>query len=216
MKRLGLALSCIAAVLAICGAARGEEEGQMRFCLSAQPKTLDPLRVADDASETIRYLTGGVLIRVNRSTQQLVPELATAWRVNKAGNSISFTLRDKVRFSDGTPFNASDVAYTMERLMDPDLHSPTGESFRSTAGKIQTKIADPYHLTVVFPAPVVGLDRLFDQVAIISARSPEKFMAVLGPYYVAENKTGCYLLLKRNPNYWKRDSAGRQLPYLDS
>ena len=41
-------------------------------------------------------------------------------------------------------------------------------------------------------------------------------MAVLGPYYVAENKAGAYLLLKRNPNYWKHDQAGQQLPYIDS
>jgi peptide/nickel transport system substrate-binding protein len=41
-------------------------------------------------------------------------------------------------------------------------------------------------------------------------------MAVLGPYYVAENKAGAYVLLKRNPNYWKRDFAGRHLPYIDS
>jgi peptide/nickel transport system substrate-binding protein len=41
-------------------------------------------------------------------------------------------------------------------------------------------------------------------------------MAVLGPYVVAENKAGSYLLLKRNPNYWKHDTSGRQLPYIDS
>jgi peptide/nickel transport system substrate-binding protein len=41
-------------------------------------------------------------------------------------------------------------------------------------------------------------------------------MAALGPFYVAEHKAGSYILLKRNPNYWKKDSAGHQLPYLDS
>ena len=34
--------------------------GELRFCLRAEPKTLNPLLAADDASETIRYLTGGV------------------------------------------------------------------------------------------------------------------------------------------------------------
>jgi len=216
MRRQILLLSWAMAALMTCGYARGQNSGQMRFCLSAQPKTLDPLKVADDASETVRYLTGGVLVRVDRDTQKLMPELATAWRVNRAGNSISFTLRDKVRFSDGSPFTASDVAYTVERLMDPDLHSPTGDSFRSTTGRVQTKVQDPHHVTVTFPAPVVGLDRLFDQVAIMPARSPQNFMAVLGPYYIAENKAGSYLLLKRNPSYWKKDSSGRQLPYIES
>lgn len=189
---------------------------QLRFCLASQPKTFDPLLVADDASETVRYLTGGVLMRLNRKTQQLEPELATAWKLSSTGKSISLALRDNVRFSDGTPFSAEDVAYTMERLMDPALHSPAGDAFRSGEGKVSTRITGKNRITITFSAPIVGLDKLFDQVAILSARSPQKEKSVLGPYYLAENKSGSYLLLKRNPNYWKRDASGRQLPYIDS
>jgi peptide/nickel transport system substrate-binding protein len=189
---------------------------ELRFCLGAEPKTLNPLLVADDASETVRYLTGGVLMRLNRRSQQLEPGLATAWNVGPSGDRITFTLRQNLYFSDGTPFSADDVAYTMQRLMDPQLHSPTGDSFRSSEGKIVTQVSGKSQVTIIFPAPVVGLDKLFDQVAILSANSPLKEMAVLGPYYVSENKAGSYLLLRRNPNYWKRDAAGRQLPYIDS
>jgi peptide/nickel transport system substrate-binding protein len=196
--------------------AKAQSGSQLRFCLGAAPKTLNPLLVDDEASDTVRYLTGGVLMRLNRMTQQLEPELATSWKVSRNGDSISFTLRQNVRFSDGTPFSAEDVAYTMQRLMDPALHSPTGDAFRSSEGKIVTQAGGKDQITIVFPAPVVGLDKLFDQVAIMSAKSPQKEMAVLGPYYVAENKAGSYLLLNRNPNYWKHDAGGRQLPYIDS
>ena len=55
---------------------------------------------------------------------------------------------------------------------------------------------------------------LRDQVGIMSARSTHKDSAVLGPFTVAEYKPGTYLLLRRNPNYWKHDSNGKQLPYL--
>jgi peptide/nickel transport system substrate-binding protein len=189
---------------------------QLRFCIGAQPKTFNPLLVADDASETVRYLTGGVLIRLDRGSQKLVPELASAWTINSKGNAISFALRENVRFSDGSPFSAEDVAYTMKQLMDPSLHSPTGDAFRSSDGNVITKTTGKYHITVIFPAPIVGLDRLFDQVAMMSAHSPLKEMAVLGPYYLSENKAGAYLLLKRNPNYWKHDRTGRQLPYIDT
>ncbi len=68
----------------------------------------------------------------------------------------------------------------------------------------------------LFRAPIAGLDKLIDLIAIMSGKSPKKEMAVLGPYYVAENKAGAYLVLQRNPNYWKHDSSGRQLPYIDS
>ncbi|HET6933508.1 MAG TPA: ABC transporter substrate-binding protein, partial [Candidatus Angelobacter sp.] len=101
-------------------------------------------------------------------------------------------------------------------LMDPALHSPTGDSFRSGEGKVVTQVTGKNQITVTFPAPVVGLDKLFDQVAIMSAKSPQKEMAVLGAYYVAENRAGSYLLLKRNPNYWKHDASGRPLPHIES
>ena len=162
------------------------------------------------------HAENSIIASLNRLSQQLEPELATSWKVTDGGKTITFKLRQGVRFSDGTPFSAQDVAYTMQQLMDPALHSPTGDSFRSTDGKVITNVVGKNHIMITFPAPVVGLDKLFDQVAIMSAASPEKEMAVLGPYYVAENKAGSYLRLKRNPNYWKHDAAGRQLPYIDS
>ena len=190
--------------------------GELHFCLRSEPKTLNPLLAADDASETIRYLTGGVLVRVNRLTQDLEPELATSWKVTNGGKTITFQLRDGLRFSDGTPFSADDVAYTMQQLMDPALHSPTGDAFRSSDGKVETQVLPKDRIRITFPAPIAGLDRLFDQVANMSAKSPQKEMAVLGPYYVGENKAGSYLILKRNPNYWEKDPAGHPLPYIES
>ena len=190
--------------------------GQLRFCLRTEPKTFDPLKVEDDASGAIRYLTGGVLVRVNRQTQELQPELALSWKVSKDGRQISFHLRNGILFSDGTPFTAHDVAYTVQQLMDPALHSPTGDAFRSGTGSVETKVISPTQISIRFPAQVAGLDRLFDQVAILSEHSQKKEMAVLGPFMVAEYKPGSSVLLKRNPDYWKRDNQGRQLPYLDS
>jgi peptide/nickel transport system substrate-binding protein len=196
--------------------AAAQAGSELKFVLHAEPKTFNPLLVEDDASESIRYLTGGVLIRVNRLTQEITPELATRWKVSNGGRTISFELRHDVRFSDGTLFSAEDVAYTMKQLMDPALHSPTGDAFRSGEGQVQVKTSGSDHVEVTFPAPIAGLERLFDQVAIMSANSSLKEMAALGPYYVAENKAGSYLVLKRNPYYWKHDGGGRQLPYVDS
>jgi peptide/nickel transport system substrate-binding protein len=195
---------------------RAQSGGELRFCLRAEPKTFNPLLAADDSSETIRYLTGGVLVRENRLTQQLEPELATAWKITDGGRTITFQLRDGVHFSDGTPFSADDVAQTIQQLMDPALHSPTGDSFRAGEGNVETKVLSQNRVSITFPAAIAGLDRLFDQVAILSSKSPQKEMAVLGPYYIAENKAGAYLILKHNPNYWRKDASGHSLPYIDS
>ena len=197
-------------------AAWSQTGGQLRFCLHTEPKTFNPLLAEDDASETIRYLTGGVLIRVNRLTQEAGPELATSWKISNDGKTITFRLRDRVHFSDGSPFSAQDVAYTVQQLMDPSLHSPTGDSFRSGEGKVETQVLASNRVAITFAAPIAGLEKLFDQVAIMSAKSPKKEMAVLGPYYMAEYKAGSHVLLQRNPNYWRHDAAGKHLPYIDS
>jgi peptide/nickel transport system substrate-binding protein len=212
-KAIALAALCLGFLL---GHAMAQGGGELRFCLRTEPKTFDPLKVEDDASGAIRYLTGGVLVRVNRSTQALEPELAVSWKVSKDGRQISFRLRSGILFSDGTAFSAEDVAYTVQQLMDPALHSPTGDAFRSGTGNVETKVISPTQIAITFPAQVAGLDRLFDQVAILSERSPKKEMAVLGPFMVADYKAGSSVLLKRNPNYWKTDEQGRRLPYLDS
>src|SRR5258708_14939829 len=198
------------------GSAFSQSGGELRFCLRSEPKTFDPLLVDDDSSLAIRYLTGGVLVRANRKTQELEPELAESWKVSKDGKQITFKLRRGITFSDGTPFSSEDVAFTMQRLMDPALHSSTGDTFRSGSGAVSTKIIAPDQIAIIFPAPLAVLERLFDQVAIMSAHSAKKEASVLGPFLVAEYKAGSSVLLRRNPNYWKKDSQGHRLPYLDS
>ncbi|HET9741554.1 MAG TPA: ABC transporter substrate-binding protein [Terriglobales bacterium] len=209
---LGLTL-CLAGC-----AHRTTNTGELRFTIASDPKTLNPLLVEDDSSEIVRYLTGGVLIRVNRKTQENEPALATSWKVSKDGRQIDFELRPNVEFSDGTPFTADDVVATMKALMDPNLHSSTGDAFRSGNGKVSAESKGKYEVSVTFPKPVAGMERLFDQVAISPARMAGKGDAsvVLGPFMLTDEKPGQYVLLKRNPYYWKQDSAGHQLPYLSA
>jgi len=216
-----------AIVLVLAGASLAASANELRFCLRTDPKTFNPLLVEDESSSIVRFLTGGVLIRLNRYTQELEGELATTWKVSENGRRIDFELRHGVRFSDGTPFTCQDVAYTMRQLMDPALHSPVGDSFRSAPGEVETKCAGPFAATLRFPAPVAALASQFDQVAILSAgsarpgassqkKSPALGPPVLGPFELGEYKPGAYLLLRRNPNYWKHDASGHALPYLDS
>ena len=188
--------------------------GELRLAIRSEPHSLHPALAETDAEDTFRYLTGGVLVRVNRVTQEPEPELATSWNIEQGGRAIVFHLRKGLCFSDGTPFTADDVAYTMQVLMDPQMHSPTGDAFRSGPGEIAAVVRDPDTVAIVFPRPVAAAARLFDQVAILSRRPPRKEAAVLGPFQLAEHKPGSYLLLTRNPYYWKTDH-GRRLPYLD-
>src|SRR5690242_16200214 len=127
---LGLVLSSMASAF-------GQRGGELTFCLRTEPRTFNPILVQDAASEAIRYLTGGVLVRLNRRTQQLEPELATSWKLDQSGRQITFTVRRGILFSDGTPFTAADVAYTMNTMMDPNVHSPTADAFRAAPGDVR-------------------------------------------------------------------------------
>ena len=130
-------------VLIALGCACADGSGELRFCLLADPKTFDPLLATEEASEAVRYLTSGVLIRFNRQTQQLEPELATSWKILDQGRRIDFVLRRGIRFSDGSPFGAADVVATVSRMMNPDLHSAIADSFRSGNTDIRAKASGP-------------------------------------------------------------------------
>ncbi len=189
--------------------------GELRLNIRSEPRTLNPALADDDASELIRYLTGGVLVRVNRITQRAEPALASSWKVLEAGRAIRFRLRENLRFSDGAPFTSDDVVYTIETITNPDLHSPVGDSFRTAAGVLRATAEGPWSVLVRSPAPLAGGPALFDQVVIMSRKSPKKEAAVLGPFSIAGRKAGAWIRLERNPNYWKTENS-RRLPYLDS
>ena len=195
--------------------AAAQSGGELRFCLHSEPRTLHPALADDEASDTLRYLMGGVLVRINRGTQQTEPGLAKSWKVLEQGRAIRFELREGVVFSDGTRFTADDVVFTMETLTDPALHSSLGDSFRTEAGIARAAAEGPYTVVIRAPAPLAGGVQLFDEVVILSRRSPLKEAAVLGPFRLAERKTGAYIRLERNPHYWKIEH-GRRLPYLDA
>src|SRR5215469_11726605 len=104
MKRL--AAAAIAVTLArASGPAQPAPNHELRFSMAGDPKTFDPLQVAESHAELIRYLTGGVLARVDRAADTLQPELAESWRITDGGRAISFHLRSGLKFSDGSPLD---------------------------------------------------------------------------------------------------------------
>jgi peptide/nickel transport system substrate-binding protein len=211
------AFLCLALCSLVFSASGRAQSGvELHFCLHGEPKTFNPILVDDEASENVRYLTGGVLIRVNRQTQALEPALAESWKVSPDGRKITFHLRKGLYFSDGSPFSSEDVAYTMKLLMDPETHSATGDVFRSGEGTVDVQTPSADVAVIAFPTLVAGIERLFDQVAILSTKSPKKEMSVLGAYYVSEYVAGSHVLLRRNPNYWKHDADGHPLPYIET
>jgi peptide/nickel transport system substrate-binding protein len=169
--------------------------GELRFALHDEPKTTDPLMMADESAEAIRYLTEGVLIRINRLTQKPEAELAASWKVSKDSKTITFQLRPGVIFPNGAAFTSDDVVKTFHRLLDPALHSPIADTFRTDKGTVKVSSQGPLTVIAEFPAPTASIEIMFDSVAIGSG---------LGPFLVAERKSGVSILLKKNAAYWKK------------
>ena len=70
--------------------------GELRFCLRSDPTSFHPLLISDEPEEIVAYLTAGVLIRVNRLTQQFEPELAQSWKILESGCEL-FSTRTSTR-----------------------------------------------------------------------------------------------------------------------
>jgi peptide/nickel transport system substrate-binding protein len=187
--------------------------GELVWAIHYDPKTFDPAKVDDQASELVRYLTGGVLLRLNHATQQPEPQLAESYRISPQGTLVEFKLRAGLRFSDGSALTSSDVAWSLRRVLAPATQSVVADEFIS-AGKITVDTPDPLTVRMHLPQRVVAVAKVFDEIAIEPANRPSEGRITSGPFTVSEYKRGQYLRLVRNPNYWRRDGAGAHLPYV--
>ena len=119
--------------------------------LEASAKTLDPLRGTDAASERFRQLMFNTLMRKDEHFEY-VGELAENVQTAPDGLSVTFTLKDNVKFHDGKPLTSADVKYTFDKLIASD--SPKAPSFIETVnGQKQpfiTSIETPDARTAVF------------------------------------------------------------------
>jgi len=210
----------VSCLLLLAFAASAAAPKELRFSIAGDPKSFDPLHLEESNSQTLRDLTAGVLVKVNRVSGQLEPDLAETWEIKDGGRTIVFHLRAGLAFSDGTALTSADIVRTLNRALDPKEASPAGDTFRSADGPPEVHASGPRDVTIRYKSPKANLDRLFDQLGIppvsFPPASPGKLQASAGPFFVSEYHPGDYVRLARNPHYWKRDSAGHALPYLDS
>jgi peptide/nickel transport system substrate-binding protein len=108
------------------------------------------------------------------------------------------------------------VVRSFERLLEPALHSPVAETFKTDRGLVKLRAEGSYAVVAQFPSPTASIEKLFDQVAIVSAKAEHRPYPGLGPFLIAERRPGVSIRLKRNPAYWKRDGDGKPLPRVDS
>ena len=212
----------------------GIRGGNLSLAVSSDPRTFNVLLAYDHVARVIAQLLSADLIHVNRATLELEPSLASSWKLGEDGRTYTLTLRQGLRFSDGSPFTAEDVLFTFQVLQDPKINSPLADSLKVDGVFPAVSKIDSQTIRIVFPRPVgIGL-RALDSVTILpgqrlqkplqegkfsSAWGPSATPAELcgmGPFRLKEYQPGARVVLERNPHYWKKDKSGQTLPYLDT
>ncbi|MCC7283819.1 MAG: ABC transporter substrate-binding protein [Acetobacteraceae bacterium] len=151
------------------------------------------------------------------ATLKLQPALATSWRLVDP-LTWEFTLKEGVRFHDGTPFGVADIVATIRRVPNvpnsPALYSPFTRPIRDVA------MTDAHRLRISTHEPTPLLPEMLANVMIISARfenaSTQDFndgsAAVgTGPYRLAEWQRGVRLVLARNEAHHRGPPAWAQV-----
>lgn len=246
-KRLSLLLAGVMLVmsLAACGektssaASTGTESGttstaktgsgnQLVIQMGPNPATLDPgLMQAVDAANTTLQMFSNLL--TYDENENLIPEEAVALpEVSEDGLTYTFTLRDGLKWSDGTPHTAADYEYSWKRVANPETASPYAELMAVIAGydeamagnpdALQVKAIDDTTLEVTlkneasyFPNLVAHGTYSPVQQATIEANG-EKWATSAdtyisnGPFKMTEFVRGQYILMEKNENYWNADA----------
>ncbi len=134
-----LLLAATALLLAAaCGGSDNESEGgggksggTLVFAGAADPVSLDGALVSD--GESIRVITQifETLINLKPGTTELEPGLATDWEVSPDAKTYTFSLREGVKFHDGTDFNAAAVCANFDRWYNfkGPLQSPSASYY---------------------------------------------------------------------------------------
>jgi peptide/nickel transport system substrate-binding protein len=214
----------------------GTRGGTLTYRLNLAPKSFNYLMADNEPSVLLDfYLLGGHLIDFDGVTQRYVPGLAESWHLADDARTLDMTLRENLKFSDNYALTADDVAFTFRAAYDERTKAPIyHDALMAGEKKIEVTPLDPRHLRFVFPEPISSPESILSNLAVLPRHALEQQLnagtisntwgldttpqsiVTSGPFTVDSSTPGERIVLKRNPNYWKKDEKGNQLPYLDS
>ncbi|TDD20444.1 ABC transporter substrate-binding protein [Nonomuraea diastatica] len=193
------------------GARAGSRGGRL---VIAQGTDIIPKTVVNQSAQnaTWRRQVFNSLIRLDRKTHEILPELATAWETSDGGRVITLTLRDGVTWHSGRPFTADDVRFSME--FQRDMQPPF--AFAWLLKRLaEVKAVDPRTARLAFDEPVNNLFDALSLMILLDRESAKELMTGAkvigtGPFTFGEYRQGTSLQLDRYAKYWE---SGR--PDLD-
>jgi oligopeptide transport system substrate-binding protein len=194
--------------------------------------TLDPAFAKNQSIIWAVHQIYNTLVQTDDSLH-LVSSLAKSWDISADNLTLIFHLRNDVFFQDNDAFingkgrkmNAHDVVYSFSRIMDPNTASSGEWIFNSRVDSIhpfvaiddttfQLKLLAPFH-------PILGILSMQycsivpEEVVAKYGKDFRRHPCGTGPFQLVAWEEGQALIMKRNPAYFEKDSAGNRLPYLD-
>ena len=186
--------------------APGASAAPLRIGLAADVTSMDPHFLNLQPNVNISWHVFDALTHVDENAR-LIAGLAESWRAVDA-TTWEFRLRKGVRFHDGSPFTAEDVAFSIERTFTV----PNGQFRTFTQRIVEKQILDAYTLRLRTAAPYAMLPYDLNSVFIVSKKSaagarPEDFdsgkaMNGTGPFRFVRFARGDRVELARNDAYW--------------
>jgi ABC-type transport system substrate-binding protein len=202
--------------------------------------SLDPAFARSKANiRAITQLFNG-LVELDKNLK-VVPCIAKNWEVSANGLEYTFHLEDNIYFHDhavfpngkGRKLSAYDVVYSFKRIIDTNIASPGAWVFNDKLLKnSQDKISDTCFVAKDSLTVKIYLQKPFPAFLEILAMPycfivPKEAIALYGKdFRVHPIGTGAFqfkqwdegstLIFLKNPHYWRKDSLGNPLPYLDA
>ena len=226
MRRIRVLALCCAVLLILslsavqAQAPAPQRGGTIRVGITQEIINLDPHVATAFSSFQVMDLVYESLLRLNAKTLEVEPNLATSWSVSADGLEYTFTLRRDATFHDGTTVDASDVKYTIDRILDPATRSPQA-SFLEPVREIT--VINPFSVRIALKRPFAPFLSLLTRPSrgIVPVNFEDKVgdarVRTLGsgPYRLAEFGPGS-VRLTRYERYWRRDAQGNRLPHADA
>jgi peptide/nickel transport system substrate-binding protein len=207
-------------VLAGCGTSGGQQQATsgpkhgdtLNVAIGIDPDTLDPAAQTTTTASQIVDMMAETLVTID-SKGALKPLLATKWQPSSDGMSWTFTLRQGVKFSDGTPFNAQAVKFSIDRLLDPNTFKAVPGVLGGKTGIDHVDVVDDSTVKFFLHTPFSPFAAALSQTnaAIISPTSvnqapntPAKIAQPVGtgPYTFKDRVAGDHITLQANKSYW--------------
>jgi len=200
-------------------AAQGRKE--LRVGIAGVRAAVDPGSALEGATPLIARQVFDTLVSYRDGSTEIEPALATRWAVARDGLIWTFTLREGVRFHDGSPLTATEVAASFQRQLAPDA---AGEAWaallRGRPGVVkEVRAADVRTVQFVLTQPYAPLLTVLAHPGLAVARASTGLDGVTrfvgsGPYRIVDAVDG-RIAVEAAAGYWGGPPRMERIVFLE-